>query len=57
MSNDDPGQDVPLIMAAAASVTTVAVNNSTKTRLGFDLPPGRKRRALTAISSRKLSIR
>ena len=48
--------DVPLIIAAVASVSTEAVINMTKIRFGLDLPPGKNRRELIAISSRKLSI-
>jgi len=44
------------MIAAVASVRTEKVINTTKIRFGLDLPPGRKRRELTAISSRKLSI-
>jgi len=44
------------MMAAVASVSTEAVINMTKVRFGLDLPPGKNRRELIAISSRKLSI-
>jgi len=42
------------MMAAVASVSTEAVINMTNIRFGLDLPPGKNRRELIAISNRKL---